>query len=79
MECSDISIYYTIVNGVPYLSLLGDRYTLRSDTCATPICLGDIFPSQYYEDFIKYEHPKYVNMFKDLGLKKWNYICVCIL
>lgn len=69
MECSDISIYYTIVNGVPYLSLLGDRYTLRSDTCATPICLGDIFPSQYYEDFIKYEHPKYVNMFKDLGLK----------
>ena len=69
METSDVSIYYTIVDGEPYLSSLSDRYTLRNDTKSTPICLGDIFPSKYYEEFINNEHPKYVKMIKDLGVK----------
>ena len=69
METSDISIYYTIVDGKPYLSSLSDRYTLRNDTKSTPICLGDIFPSKYYEEFIKNEHPKYCKMIEDLGVK----------
>lgn len=69
MECSDISIYYTIVDGKVYLSTLSDRYTLRTDTSATPICLGDVFPSQYYDKFIQSEHPKYVNMLRDLGVE----------
>jgi|GEM_PF-105931 len=69
MECSDISIYYTIVDGKVYLSSLSDRYTLRTDTSATPICLGDVFPSQYYDKFMLTEHPKYVNMLKGLGVE----------
>ena len=69
METSDVSIYYTIVDGKPYLSSLSDRYTLRNDTKSTPICLGDIFPSKYYEEFINNEHPKYVKMIQDLGVK----------
>lgn len=69
METSDVSIYYTIVDGKPYLSSLSDRYTLRNDTKSTPICLGDIFPSKYYEEFIKNEHPKYCKMLEDLGVK----------
>lgn len=69
MECSDVSIYYTIVDGKIYLSTLSDRYTLRTDTSATPICLGDVFPSQYYDKFMQTEHPKYVNMLKGLGVK----------
>ena len=69
MECSDVSIYYTIVDGKAYLSSLSDRYTLRTDTSATPICLGDVFPSQYYDKFMQTEHPKYVNMLKGLGVE----------
>lgn len=69
MECADISIYYTIVDGKVYLSTLSDRYTLRTDTSATPICLGDVFPSQYYDKFMQTEHPKYVNMLKRLGVE----------
>ena len=69
METSDVSIYYIIVDGKPYLSSLSDRYTLRNDTKSTPICLGDIFPSKYYEEFINNEHPKYVKMIQDLGVK----------
>lgn len=69
METSDVSIYYTIVDGKPYLSSLSDRYTLRNDTKSTPICLGDIFPSKYYEEFIKNEHPKYCKMIEELGIK----------
>lgn len=69
MECSDVSIYYTIVDGKIYLSSISDRYTLRTDTSATPICLGDVFPSQYYDKFIQTEHPKYVNMLKELGVE----------
>lgn len=69
MECSDVSIYYTIVDGKVYLSSLSDRYTLRTDTSATPICLGDVFPSQYYEKFLQTEHPKYVNMLNELGVE----------
>ena len=69
METSDISIYYTIVDGTPYLSTLSDRYTLRNNTKSTPICLGDIFPSKYYKEFIEKEHPKYCKMIQDLGVK----------
>lgn len=69
MECSDVSIYYTIVDGKIYLSTLSDRYTLRTDTSATPICLGDVFPSQYYDKFMQTEHPKYINMLKGLGVE----------
>ena len=69
MDTSDISIYYTIVDGVPYLSTLSDRYTLRNNTKSTPICLGDIFPSKYYKEFIENEHPKYCNMIQNLGVK----------
>lgn len=69
MECSDVSIYYTIVDGKAYLSTLSDRYTLRTDTSATPICLGDVFPSRHYDKFMQSEHPKYVNMLKGLGVE----------
>ena len=69
METSDISIYYTIVDGKPYLSSLSDRYTLRNGSKSTPICLGDIFPSKYYEEFINNEHPKYVRMIQEVGVK----------
>lgn len=69
MECSDVSIYYTIVDGKVYLSSLSDRYTLRTDSSVTPICLGDVFPSQYYDKFIQIEHPKYVSMLEGLGVK----------
>lgn len=69
METSDVSIYYTIVDGKPYLSSLSDRYTLRNDSKSTPICLGDIFPSKYYEEFIKNEHPKYCKMLEMMGVK----------
>lgn len=69
METSDLSIYYTIVEGQPYLSSLSDRYTLRNNTKSTPICLGDVFPSKYYKEFIEREHPKYCKMIQDLGVK----------
>lgn len=69
MECSDVSIYYTIIDGKVYLSSLSDRYTLRTDSSVTPICLGDVFPSQYYDKFIQIEHPKYVSMLEGLGVK----------
>lgn len=69
MECDDLSIYYTIVDGEVYLSSLSDRYTLRTNTSATPICVGDVFVSKYYDEFVKNEHPKYVKMFQELGLK----------
>ena len=69
MESRDVSIYYTIVDGKPYLSTLSDRYTLRTDTSATPICLGDVFPSQFYDKFMQTEHPKYINMLKGLGVE----------
>jgi biotin carboxylase len=69
MECDDLSIYYTIVDGKVYLSSLSDRYTLRTHTSYTPICVGELFVSKYHDEFVKNEHPKYVRMFNELGLK----------
>lgn len=69
MKCDDLSIYYTIVDGQVYLSSLSDRYTLRTNTSAPPICVGDVFVSKYYDEFVRNEHPKYVKMFNELGLK----------
>lgn len=69
MECDDLSIYYTIVDGKVYLSSLSDRYTLRTYTSYAPICLGELFVSKYHDEFVKNEHPKYVKMFNELGLE----------
>lgn len=69
MENNDVSIYYTIVDGQPYLSSISDRFTLRNDSKAAPICLADVFPSKHYEVFLKKEHAKYCKMIQDLGIK----------
>lgn len=69
MQCSDLSIYYTVVDGEVYLSSLSDRYTLRLQSSVTPICLGDVFPSRYYDDFIHNEHPKFCEMIRALGVR----------
>lgn len=68
MQCCDVSIYYTIVEGKAYLSSISDRFTLKRHN-ATSICVGDVFPSKLYDEFMRYEHEKYCRMFEDMGVK----------
>ena len=55
---------FKAIDGKIYLSTLSDRYTLRTDTSATPICLGDVFPSQYYDKFMQTEKDNVFTAFK---------------
>ncbi len=68
MQCCDLSIYYTIVDGKPYLSSISDRFTLRTQN-ANAICIGDVFPSNYYDEFMTNENCKFVELCEGLGIQ----------
>jgi len=69
MDCDDVFVSYTIINGEPILSAMADRYTCKEQNKTSQVCLGAIYPSKKLELYISKEHPKVVKMLKDIGLK----------
>lgn len=69
MTCADLSIYYTFKDGEIYLSSLSDRYTNKEQGELSPVCLGDIFPSKFIDEFIIREHPKFCKLFRSMGVQ----------
>jgi hypothetical protein len=68
MLCNDILVSYTIVNGQPILSAIADRYTTKEQETTSQVCIGAVYPSNYIDLFMEQEHPKLVNMFKNIKL-----------
>lgn len=69
MECNDVIISYTIVNGEPILSAMGDRYTCKEQNTTSQVCLGAVYPSKLIDVYMTKEHPKIVKMLKGIGLE----------
>jgi biotin carboxylase len=69
MDCRDLIINYTVMNGVPTLSALGDRYTTREQGKTSQVCLGAVYPSSLLNLFLTQEHPKLVKLFKGIKLE----------
>lgn len=69
MSCNDILLSYTIINGEPILSAIGDRYTTKEQGKTSRVCLGSVYPSNFLDIYMTNEHFKIVNMLKSLELK----------
>jgi biotin carboxylase len=69
VDCKDILVSYTIVDGEPILSAMGDRYTTKEQNTTSQVCLGVVYPSNLLSMYMAEAHPKMVKLLKDIGLK----------
>lgn len=69
MTCDDILVSFTIVDGEPILSAMGDRYTCKTQNKTSQVCLGVVYPSKFLDLYMKNDYPKIINMLKAIGLK----------
>uniref|UniRef100_UPI0040482065 ATP-binding protein n=1 Tax=Algoriphagus sp. TaxID=1872435 RepID=UPI0040482065 len=69
MDCDDMLVYYTISDGVPYLSAAADRYTTKAQNVGSPVCSLARYPSKYLDLYIREIHYKVVNLIVDTGVK----------
>jgi hypothetical protein len=69
MTGQDIQVYYTFVDGEIYLSSVIDRKTNTSQGNISPVCIGASYNSIYKELFIATMNNKFINLFKNVGIK----------
>jgi biotin carboxylase len=69
MDCEDVLISYTIVDGEPILSAMADRYTCKQQNKTSKVCLGAVYPSNMLQKYLNKEHDKVVKMLKGIDLK----------
>lgn len=69
MECDDMFVYYTFIDGKIYLSALADRYKTKKQGTSSSVCIAAEYPSKHTNTFIKKIHPKLVAMFEKLGVR----------
>jgi biotin carboxylase len=69
MNCDDMLAYYTISDGVAYLSAAADRYTTRVQKVGSPVCSLAVYPSKYLSVYLDQVHDKVVNMIHDTGVE----------
>lgn len=68
MDCDDMLVYYTFINGEIYLSAIADRVTTKKQGNLSPVCIAALYPSKYTDQYYKNIHPKMVKMFHGLGI-----------
>jgi len=69
MDCDDMLVYYTISDGVPYLSAAADRYTTKIQNVGSPVCSLARYPSKYLDGYIRNVNDKVVQLISDCGVK----------
>lgn len=69
MECDDIYIFYTFINGFCWPSIIADRYTDRRQQEGSPVCVGAISPSKYCKRYYEQLHPRITKMFSAMGMR----------
>ncbi len=69
MQCDDMFVYYTFVNGVAHLSALADRHKTDKQGQFSSVCIAAEYPSRHTNRFVQEVHPKLVKMFQALGIQ----------
>lgn len=65
----DMSFAYVVVNGIPYLLKLGDRYLGNISDKLDRQQMATVMPSKHTDEVIKNVHPKIEKMIKSLGVQ----------
>lgn len=69
MECDDIFLNFTFINGVYNLTAMANRYTVKQGNNASRVCVGAIYSGKYLELYKKTIEDKLFKLFSHLGLK----------
>lgn len=67
--CQDMCLSYTVINGIPYLYRIGDRYlgTVEDGLQRQAVC--SIHPSTYVNEYMEVVHPIVCDFIKALGIR----------
>lgn len=69
MECDDIFLNFTFINGKYYLTAIANRYTIKQGNNVSRVCVGAIYSDKYFELYKKTLEDKLFKLFEHLGLK----------
>lgn len=69
MECDDVFMYYTFIDGKYYLSAMPDRFTSKEQKGVDPVVLGAVYPSKYIELYQNTLHEKMCQVFQYLKIR----------
>ena len=69
MQCENMLINYTFINGKILVSATADTYTTSEQGNLSRVCLGNSYPSKFTSLYFEQLHDKMVLMFKNLGIK----------
>lgn len=66
---SGVEMYYTVIDGIPYLSAMADRYVHRQEGGYPPLPTATIFPSEYLDIYCRTMNDKVKNLIEYLEIK----------
>lgn len=69
MECDDIFLNFTFINGVYNLTAIANRYTVKQGSNGSRVCVGAIYSEKYLELYKKTIEDKLFRLFSHLDLK----------
>ena len=69
MQCDDIFVYYTFIDGVAYLSAIADRHKTEKQGQFSSVSIATEYPSRHAHRFIQEVQPKLVHMFEALRIQ----------
>ena len=69
MQCDDMGMYYTFMDGYCSASCIYDRYTTDEQPGLSRVCLGGTYPSKHLDEYFERMHPNAVKLFKEIGIK----------
>jgi len=69
MNCDDVMLNFTIIDGKVLLSAMTDRYTCRIQRDASSVCLGAKYPSKYLSLYMDNDHKNICTLLNSLGVK----------
>lgn len=68
-ENQDFVISYLVIDEVPYITKIGDRYLGRTADCLDKQCISTISPSKYTQMYLTNVEPRVKSMITSLGIK----------
>jgi len=69
MECDDIFVYYTIIDGIPYLSATADRIKTKTQASLSQVCLAAQYPSKHTQRYLEEMNTAVARALGTLGIR----------
>ena len=69
MDCDDLLIYFTFYKGIPYLSAIADRYTVKQKNKGSRVCTLAVYPSRFRKKYTSNLDKKLKELFKYLKIE----------